>query len=97
MSHSQQLYHTVLSRLREGLPAQRITRIRNVALMVTALYLAASSALTRLADHLLVSGCQDSRVQRLRRLLMHRHLAVHACYHSTATAILTLLGSVHKM
>jgi hypothetical protein len=93
MSHSQHLYQTVLGRLREGLPAQRITRIRNVALMVTALYLAASCALTRLADHLLVSGCKDSRVQRLRRLLMNRHLAVHSWYHSTATAILALMGN----
>jgi hypothetical protein len=93
MSHSQQLYHTVFGRLREGMPRQRITRTRNVALVVTALYLAASCALTRIADHLLVSGCKDSRVQRVRRLLMNPRLAVRACYQSTVMAILRHMGT----
>jgi Transposase DDE domain len=93
MSHSQQLYHTVFCRLREGIPQQRITRVRNVALLVTALYLAGSCALTRVADHLLIRGCKDSRVQRIRRLLMNGRLAVRTCYQSTATAILRHMGT----
>jgi hypothetical protein len=32
MSHSQQLYHTISHRLQEGLPHERITRLRNVSL-----------------------------------------------------------------
>jgi hypothetical protein len=93
MSHSQQLYHTVSRRLREGLPCERATRLRNLSLLVTALYLSASCYLTRLADHLLVSGCKDSRVQRLRRLLMNPRLSVRGCYQTTATAVLRYMGT----
>jgi hypothetical protein len=93
MSHSQQLYHTVYRRLQEGRPSERTTRLRNLSLLVTALYLAASCYLTRLADHLLVSGCKDSRVQRLRRLLMNPRLAVRGCYQTTATAVLRYMGN----
>jgi hypothetical protein len=93
MSHSQQLYHTVFCRLRAGLPRERITRMRHVSLLVTAWYLASSCALTRVADHLLIRGCKESRVQRLRRLLMNRQLAVRAWYQAPALAILTHRGN----
>ena len=55
MSSSQRLYHAVFQRVCQGRPRERVTRTRNLALVVTALYLAASCCLTRLADHLLVS------------------------------------------
>jgi len=63
MSSSQQIYLTVFRRLKEVMPNERLTRRRNLALFVVALYLASSCALTRLADHLLVNGNKDSRVQ----------------------------------
>ena len=56
MSSSQQIYLTVFRRLKEVIRNERLTRRRNLALFVVALYLASSCALTRLADHLLVNG-----------------------------------------
>ena len=47
MSSSQQVYLTVSTRLAEVMPGERCTRRRNLALLVTALYLASSCALTR--------------------------------------------------
>ena len=96
MSHNQQVYHTVFRRLRESQPHERITRVRNLALLVTALYLAAHCHLTRLADHLLVSGKKDSRVQRLRRFLMNPRLCARACYQASARAILSHFPDVPK-
>jgi len=95
MSSSQQVYHTVSRRLAEVMPGERITRRRNLALFVTALYLAGSCALTHLADHLLVSGDKDSRVQRLRRFLMNRGLDVRACYGLLVRSLLSHMGSAH--
>ncbi len=64
MHRSQHLYHIVLTRISDPCAAERVTRQRNLALIVTALYLAASCQLTRSADRLWVAGTRDSRVQR---------------------------------
>jgi hypothetical protein len=93
MSNSQQLYHNVLRRVEQARPSERGTRQRNLALLVTGLYLAARCSLTAIADHLLVSGCKDSRVQRVRRFLMNPRLAVRAWYGPTVRAVLSHLGN----
>lgn len=93
MSHSQHVYHTVFRRLRGNLPRERVTRLRNLSLLVTALCVAGSCQVTRLADHLPVAGHKDSRVQRLRRFLMNKRLHVGDVYRATARAILRLLSS----
>ena len=93
MSSSQQVYLTVSTRLAEVMPGERCTRRRNLALLVTALYLASSCALTRLADHLLVSGNKDSRVQRLRRFLMNKRIDVRASYGAVVRSLLSQMGN----
>ena len=102
MSSSQQVYLTVSQRLADILPNERLTRRRNLALFapaqyirdwVTALYLASSCALTRLADHLLVNGNKDSRVQRLRRFLMNKRVDVRTVYGPVVGSLLTQMGN----
>lgn len=94
MSSSQQIYHTVFRRLGEvsSVPL-RVTQKRNLALLVTALYLAASCCLTRLADHLLTTGDKDSRVQRVRRFLMNQHISIREWYGPVVRMILNSLGT----
>ena len=93
MSSSQQIYLTVFRRLKEVMPNERLTRRRNLALFVVALYLASSCALTRLADHLLVNGNKDSRVQRLRRFLMNLRIDVRTVYGPVVGSLLTQMGN----
>ena len=93
MSSSQQIYLTVFRRLKEVMPNERLTRRRNLALFVVALYLASSCALTRLADHLLVNGNKDSRVQRLRRFLMNLRIDVRTVYGLVVGSLLTQMGN----
>ena len=92
MSHSQQTYHTVFRRLAQSQPQERITRTRNLALLVTGLYLVGSCHLTRLATRLPLVGSHDSRVQRLRRLLLNERLSVVDSYAATLQDILHYLG-----
>ena len=93
MQHSQHLYHTVLTQISDHCATERVTRQRNLALIVTALYLAASCQLTRLADRLHVAGTRDSRVQRVRRFLMNERVMIRECYQATARAILSRLST----
>lgn len=93
MSRSQQLYHTVFGRVCQWHLVQRVTRSRNLAWLVVTLYLAGSCQLTRLADRWPIGGSKDSRVQRLRRFLMNREIAVREWYAPTAQALLTSWGN----
>ncbi len=97
MSHSLQVYHTVLTRLSQAPRPERLTRRRNLAWLVACVYLAASCCLTQLAKRMATAGTRDSRVQRLARCLANHRLDVRACYGPTVHAILTGLGNARMI
>lgn len=69
MQSNLRIYHTIVRRIRKLLPDERITRVRNLALLVTGLYLARKVHLSLIAEEWHVGGRILSLVNRLRRFL----------------------------
>ena len=69
MRDNLRLYRKMLAEMKEFLPGERITRIRNMALVVTGLFLAESVHLSAIAKKLPLSGRLASSANRLRRFL----------------------------
>ena len=69
MSNNLSLYTTTFSRMRQLLPRQRITQVRNLALLMTGLVLARSVHLDRISNKLPLPAKIPSLSNRLRRFL----------------------------
>lgn len=69
MQNNLYLYHKILDQLCQWLPEERITRKRNLALLVTGLYLSASVHLSKIVRKWPVPGKLPSLTNRLRRFL----------------------------
>lgn len=80
MPNNLQLYHKVLRQLCQWLPEERITRHRNMALLVTGLYLSMTIHLSQITDSWHVSGKTVSLVNRLRRFLDNQQVSVGSWY-----------------
>jgi len=63
------VYHKILAQLCQWLPDERITRKRNLALLVVGLYLSASVQLSKIVAKWPVEGQLSSLANRLRRFL----------------------------
>ena len=72
MRNNLHLYHKVLHELCQWLPAEHISRKRNLALLVIGVYLAASVHLARIVSTWPVEGKIPSLTNRLRRFLCNR-------------------------
>ena len=75
-------------RIRELLPAERITRVRNVAWMVVGLCLSQSVHLSCIARRLPFGAKLTSITDRFRRLINNQAFAVHAWYRPIAKELL---------
>lgn len=88
MSDSLRMYHSILDRMKTFPPNERITRVRNLALLVTGLYQGESIHQSKIAKHWPVRARLVSRVQRLRRFLDNDHICSEAWFRPVARKIL---------
>ncbi|HXV96877.1 MAG TPA: IS4 family transposase, partial [Anaerolineae bacterium] len=82
------LYHKVLKQLCKWLPQERITRQRNMALLVAGLYLSMAIHLSHIADTWHLPGRSVSLVNRLRRFLDNQRVSVASWYRPLASQLL---------
>ncbi|MCC9077583.1 hypothetical protein FKZ61_015890 [Litorilinea aerophila] len=82
------LYHNVLARLGQLLPRERITRRRNMALLVVGLYLSRSVHLSLVVRKWPSASKEPSLVNRLRRFLINRRLEVRRWYEPVVLELL---------
>jgi hypothetical protein len=88
MQNNLQLYHKILSQLCQWLPDERITRKRNLALLMTGLYLSASIHLSLIVRKWSVRSKLPSLVNRLHRFLKNKHLKPRVIYQPLAAHLI---------
>jgi len=92
------LYDTVLEWLCQWLPEERVTRLRNGALLIIGLYLSGSVQMALMARHLPVRSQDLSLVNRLRRFLDNPRIAVWTWYRPIAERLVaTLAGQALRL
>jgi hypothetical protein len=89
MQNSLYLHDTLLTQLRKWLPEERITRLRNLAWLMTGLFLARSVHLSHIARKLPLQGQVVSLTNRLRRFLDNPRVNVWHYYQPIARQLLT--------
>lgn len=82
------LYHNLLSQFCQWFPTERITRKRNLALMVVGMYLSGSVHLSHIARKLPIAGKDPSLVNRLRRFLNNPRVDVRKWYRPVVEQLL---------
>ena len=87
MQSNLRIYHTIVRRICKLLPDERITRVRNLALLVTGLYLARKVHLSLIAEEWHVGGRILSLVNRLRRFLSNPRVSVREYYWPVAESL----------
>lgn len=87
MRSNLRIYHAILGQMCKWLPEERITRLRNLALLVTGLYLARKVHLALIADEWHVPGRTPSLVNRLRRFLSNPRVSVRDYYRPVAESL----------
>lgn len=80
MRNNLRLYHKIFQQIRHWLPQERVTRQRNLALLVVGLHLAQSVYLTKIANQLHVPAKKLSLAGRLRRFLRNAVVNVQSYY-----------------
>lgn len=91
------LYATWVGKIRELLPGERVTRVRNVAWMIVGLYLSQSVHLSGMARKLPMAAKLTSTTDRFRRFLSNSAFRVRAWYRQVAMQLLAeaaLCGTV---
>jgi len=78
----------MLDEMKEFLPGERITRVRNMALVTAGLFLAESVHLSAIAKKVPLSGRLASLANRLRRFLKNPRVEVGRFYRPIAQALL---------
>lgn len=82
------LYHTVLGKIRQLRPHERVTRVRNMSWLMTGMFMARSVHLSHIARKLPGSAQKLSKEKRLSRLLHNVHIQVRQWYEPMARALL---------
>lgn len=88
MRNSLQLYHMFLQQLGQWHPNERVTRQRNLALMLVGIYLAGSVHLSHIVRKWPIVGKLPSLVNRLHRFLRNPRLRPQALYEPLAAQLL---------
>jgi len=84
MPNNLHTYHKTLQQLRQWLPQERITRLRNLALLMLGLQLSAAIHLPLIVRKWPLPGKLPSLTNRLRRFLNNEHVSVREWYHPLA-------------
>lgn len=87
MRNNLQVYHTTLQQICQWLPGERVTRQRNMALLMTGLLLGAAVHLPKIVRKWPVIGKYPSLVNRLRRFLDNPHVVVDEWYRPVAVQL----------
>jgi hypothetical protein len=94
MQNNLQLYHKMLHQLCKWLPEQRVTRKRNLALMIIGMYLSASVHLSLIVRPWPVKAKAASLTNRLQLFLDNELLSPRKCYQPLAVKLIaTFAGS----
>lgn len=88
MRNNLRLYHKVRRQICQWLPQERVTRQRNLALLVVGLYLAGSVHLSHIVREWHVAGRQESLVNRLRRFLKNKAVSPSGYFEPLVTTLL---------
>jgi hypothetical protein len=88
MPNNLQLYHKMKRQLCQWLPSERSTRIENMTLLLTGLYLSGQVHLAKIVRKWPLPGKQPSLTHRLWRFLNNPRLAVRRWYGPVVTEIL---------
>jgi hypothetical protein len=89
MRNNLRIYHTIVRQIHKWFPDERITRVRNLALLVTGLYLARKVHLALIADEWHLPGRTVSLVNRLRRFLSNPRVSVRHYYQPVAESLVS--------
>lgn len=89
MRNNLRIYHTILGHFCKWFADERVTRLRNLALLVTGLYLARKVHLSLIADEWHVAGRTPSLVNRLRRFLSNCRVSVRDYYRPVAESLIS--------
>jgi len=92
MSHNLSLYHNTRRQFVQWYPEARITRVRNLALLVTGLCLSMGIHLSQIASEWPLPGKEPSLVNRLRRFLSNSAVDVSAWYRPIARRLIASLA-----
>jgi hypothetical protein len=92
MSSRHAIVQGFVDQLQARLPEVRLTRVRNLALLVLGLLWAETVALPRIAAELPEAARDPSRERRLRRWLSNRHVAVGPIWRALLPTLLAHLG-----
>jgi len=84
MPNNLHTYHKTLQQLRQWLPQERITRLRNMALLMLGLQLSGAIHLPWIVRKWPLPGKLPSLTNRLRRFLDNEHVSVRDWYHPLA-------------
>ena len=87
MRNNLQAYHTTLQQICQWRPEERVTRQRNMALLMMGLLLGASVHLPKIVRKWPVTGKYPSLTNRLRRFLNNPHVVVDEWYHPVAVQL----------
>jgi hypothetical protein len=90
MMNNLRIYHTLRQQFCQWQPAERITRTRNLALLVTGLFLGKSVHLSHVVRKWPLPGKDPSLVNRLRRFLDNPRLDVRLWYQPLARQLLQM-------
>jgi hypothetical protein len=83
------LYHTMIGQICKWLPEERITRVRNLALLLTGLYLSRKVHLSLIAEEWHLPGKIPSLANRLRRFLDNPRVSVREYYRPVAESLVS--------
>jgi hypothetical protein len=83
-----QLYHTLFQHIRQLRPGERITRVRNLAWLMTGILKSKSVHLSKIAGKIPGKAVLNSTVQRLRRFLNNPFIRVRSWYEPVVRALL---------
>ena len=90
MRDNLRLYHTMTVQIRKWLPDERITRVRNLALFLSGLYLSRKVHLSLIVREWPLAGKMPSLVNRLRRFLDNPRVCVRDYYHPVAESLVSV-------
>ena len=90
MPNNLHTYHKTLQQLRQWLPQERVTRLRNMALLLLGLQLSGAIHLPLIVRKWPVAGKVPSLTNRLRRFLNNRHVSVRDWYHPLAQQLVNM-------
>lgn len=88
MRNNLPIYHKVLDQLCQWLPDERLSRKRNLAMLVTGIYLSAAVHLALVVREWPVEAKAPSLVTRLQRFLDNERLSPRRCYQPLAAELI---------